>query len=71
MTEAAASDLCIPNIGPKERRRRLHGGLIALVIALVIGAALFAISAGRWWRLVLFLLFYSGMAGIFQWREKT
>jgi hypothetical protein len=71
MTEAAASDVCIPNIGPNERRRRLKGGLIALGLAAVIGVILFAIGAGRWWRLALFPLFYAGMAGVFQWREKT
>ncbi len=71
MTEATASDVCIPNIGPKERRRRLYSGLIALALAAVIGAGLFAIGAGRWWRLGLFLFFYAGMAGVFQWREKT
>jgi hypothetical protein len=71
MTEVAASDICIPNIGPNERRRRLNGGLVALALAVVIGAALLAMGAGRWWRLALFPLLYAGMAGIFQWREKT
>jgi hypothetical protein len=71
MTEATASDICIPNIGPKERRRRLSGGLMALALAVVIGGVLFAVGAGRWWRLALFPLFYAGMAGVFQWREKT
>jgi hypothetical protein len=65
------STICIPNIGPKERRRRLVGGIATLVMAVVLGAVLFVIGADRWWRLALFPLFYIGMAGVFQWREKT
>jgi hypothetical protein len=71
VTETIQSDICIPNIGPKERRRRLHGGLLALVIAVVIAIVLLATGADRWWRLALFPFFYGGMSGVFQWREKT
>jgi len=65
------SNICIPNIGPKERRRRLNGGLLSLGVGIVAASVLFAIGAPRGWRLLLFLFFYGAMAGIFQWREKT
>ena len=71
MAETIQSDICIPNIGPNERRRRLTGGLLGLGVAVVIAVVLLAAGADRWWRLVLFPLFYGGMSGVFQWREKT
>ena len=71
MTETVDSTICIPNIGPNERRRRLRGGLLGLAIALVIAIVLFATGADRWWRLILFPVIYGGMTGVFQWREKT
>ena len=71
MTETVDSAICIPNIGPNERLRRLRGGLVGLAIALVIAIVLFASGADRWWRLILFPVIYGGMTGVFQWREKT
>ena len=65
------SMVCIPNISPRERRRRLAGGIVSFVVSLAILAALVARGANRWWRLPLALLFWSAAGGFFQWRDKT
>ncbi len=62
---------CIPNISPRERRKRLAGGVIMFVISLAVLAALIATGADRWWRLALLPLFWGAAAGFFQWRDKT
>ena len=64
-------EVCISNISPAERRKRLLGGVIGFVIALVILAVLIVIGADRLWRLPLFLLFFGAANGYFQWRDKT
>ena len=62
---------CIPNISPRERRKRLAGGVIMFVISLAVLAALMATGADRWWRLALLPLFGGAASGFFQWRDKT
>ena len=64
-------DICIPNIGANERRKRLVSGIITLIIAAAIGIFLI-VNAWAWWtRLILFLPLFSGFIGIFQAKEKT
>jgi hypothetical protein len=65
------SETCIPNISPREGRKRLIGGVILFVISLAVLAALVVFGAGRGWRLVLLPLFWSAGLGFFQWRDKT
>ncbi len=65
------SETCLPNISPEERRKRLAGGVIMLVISLAVLAALIATGADRWWRLTLLLFFWGAALGFFQWRDKT
>lgn len=69
--DASTSDVCVPNIGPRERRKRLAAGATYLVIALVTAAIVFGIGAGRPWRLVLFFPLWAAGLGYFQYREKT
>ncbi|KAA0260016.1 MAG: hypothetical protein EDM79_18950 [Chloroflexi bacterium] len=64
-------EVCISNISPAERRKRLLGGMVGFVIALVVLSVLIAIGADRLWRLPLFLLFFGAANGYFQWRDKT
>ncbi len=66
-----ASEACVPNISPRERRKRLAGGAITFVVSLAVLAALMAIGASRWWRLALLPLFWGVTLGFFQWRDKT
>ncbi len=66
-----AGDVCIPNISPQERRKRLSFGIIAFVITLGILGLLMTFGASRWWRIALLPLFMSAASGYFQWRDKT
>jgi hypothetical protein len=64
-------EVCISNISPAERRKRLLGGVVQFIIALVVLAMLLATGANPLWRLPLFLLFFGAANGYFQWRDKT
>lgn len=64
-------EVCIPNISPKERRKRLKSGVVGLIISLIILAVLIGIDAPLWWRLLLFPMFAGSASGYFQWRDKT
>jgi len=64
-------EACVPNISPRERLKRLIGGVIPFVIALTILTWLTSTNADRLWRLPLFLLFVAAASGFFQWRDKT
>ncbi len=63
--------VCIPNISPREQRKRLVFGVAQFVISLTVLTALLARGTNRWWRLPLGLLFWGAAAGVFQWRDKT
>jgi len=63
--------VCIPNISPRERMRRLIGGVIPFVIALIILTWMISTDVNRLWRLPLFLLFVGATSGYFQWSDKT
>ena len=63
--------VCIANISPKERRKRLDSGIMAAVISLIVLIVLVVTAASPWWRLALFPLFAGAAAGYFQWRDAT
>jgi hypothetical protein len=67
----AAPIACVPNISPREGRKRLIGGLVQLTVALAVLAVLLLLGANRWWRLALFPVFWGAASGVFQWRDKT
>ncbi len=69
MTEI--TETCVANISPRERLKRLIGGVIPFVIALAILTWLISVNANRLWRLPLFILFMAAGSGFFQWRDKT
>jgi hypothetical protein len=46
-------------------------GIVILALGMGIAAVLVVSPVSSLWRLPLFLLFYSGASGVFQWREKT
>ena len=57
------------NLGPKERRKRLMMGVVALALGFSTVLAVRPISGG--WRLVVFALFWIAGLGLFQAKEKT
>jgi hypothetical protein len=61
----------IPNIGPKQRRRRLVLGGVSLAAAAAIAAALVAGDASLALRTIVALPLYGAALGFFQYREKT
>jgi len=64
-------EVCIANISPLERRKRMRFGITQFVISLVILGALLAFDANPLWRLLLILPFGAAAAGYFQATEKT
>ncbi|MFN8413260.1 MAG: hypothetical protein U0Z26_12805 [Anaerolineales bacterium] len=69
--EEGAYEVCIANISPLERRKRLRFGIIQLAVTLVILAILLITGVDKIWRLPLFFLFAAAAGGYFQWRDKT
>lgn len=66
-----AYEVCIANISPAERRKRLRFGIIQFVLGLILFGVLLITGADKIWRLGLILPFGSAAAGFFQWRDKT
>jgi len=69
--QSASANVCIPNIGPEERAKRLRIGTIVLLSGAVVATALVLAGADRPWRLVAFLPFWAGATTLFQVYEKT
>lgn len=65
------SVVCVPNIGPRERRRRLISGIVMFAIAAAAGLALALAGVDRWWGLALILPLLGSAEGFWQAREKT
>jgi hypothetical protein len=65
------ASVCIANIGPQERRKRLMFGIVTLAASVVI-SFLFVFSGVRpVLRLPLFVPLYLGALGFFQARDRT
>lgn len=72
MSESSAGpEVCLLNIGPRQRALRLRFGAVSLAVALVASAGLVAAAVPAWWRLVTFLPFAAATVGFFQARRKT
>jgi uncharacterized protein (DUF983 family) len=67
----ADGEVCIPNIGPRERAKRMRTGIIGSVATAAVAATLIAVHAPRWTRLVVFMPAIVAAYGVFQAREKT
>lgn len=65
------ADVCIANISPRERRKRMQFGMMQIVFGLVILAALILLGADKAWRLPLFFMVSAGASSIFQALDKT
>ena len=64
-------DICIPNIGPRERRRRLSLGIAMFALVVLVAAGLMLGDAPRAWRLLVLFPAWVGSIGVFQVKEKT
>ncbi|MBS2031849.1 MAG: hypothetical protein JST54_28390 [Deltaproteobacteria bacterium] len=63
--------VCIANIGPRERAKRMRFGLIALGLGVAVAVPLVATHVHWLWRLPVFLPLWMAGVGIFQAREHT
>lgn len=64
-------EVCIANIGPKQRRHRLNGGILTFSIGIALTVALIFVGTPVWLRLLAFLPFVAGASGFWQYQEKT
>ena len=65
------AEVCVPNIGPNERRKRLYAGVVYLALAIAVLAFMIAHDTPRASRLLLVLPFWGAGVGVFQYLEKT
>jgi hypothetical protein len=66
-----AGESCIANIGPRESRKRLIFGVVALLLSVVISAVFVVQGVRPIWRLSLFVPLFAGALGFFQARDRT
>ena len=64
-------EVCIANISPKERQKRMKFGVAQLAVTLVILAVLVVLDVNPLWRLPLYFFFSAAAAGYFQAKDKT
>ena len=64
-------EVCIANIGPKQRRARLLSGVVAGVATLLFAWILVSSGLPRATRLVVFFPALGATLGFLQYREKT
>jgi hypothetical protein len=65
-----SNEVCA-NIGPHERRRRLVGGFVFLLVTACVAGGLILFDAPRVWRLLVFLPAWGAAIGFFQVSAKT
>lgn len=66
-----SGNVCIANISPAERKKRMHFGIMQFIFGAIILAALLLFGADNVWRLPLFMIFAAGGSSIFQALDKT
>ena len=64
-------EVCIINIGPRQRRWRMRYGVVSLGASVILGSLLIATGVSGAWRVSLFLPLWIGALGVFQARAKT
>ena len=66
-----AEEVCIANISPLERQKRMRFGIQQLIVTLVILGVMILLHLNPLWRLSLLFLFWAAAIGYFQARDKT
>lgn len=69
--DEGATEVCIANISPKERKKRLDFAIQYFVFTFIILVIMLALDVNPLWRLTLFLPLASATSSFFQWRDKT
>jgi hypothetical protein len=64
-------EVCIPNISPKERRKRVRFAVRQLVVTLLVLSALVVLDVNPLWRLPLFFMFSAATTSYIQALDKT
>jgi hypothetical protein len=65
------SAVCTPNIGPRERRKRLVAGIVMFGVTVIVAAVLVIAGLPRAWRALTIFPAWIGAIGLFQVREQT
>ncbi len=68
---SATPEICIANIGPKERTKRLNFGIMGFAAGAIFVIATLALSMPLGLRAFAFLPFAAGAFGFWQYKEKT
>jgi hypothetical protein len=69
--EEEGGEVCIANISPLERRKRLIFGIRQFTFTLLVLAVLILLHLNPLWRLSLLFPFWAAAIGYFQARDKT
>lgn len=64
-------EVCIPNISPKERKKRARFAVRQLITTLVVLGALIWLDVNPLWRLPLFFMFSAATTSYIQALDKT
>jgi hypothetical protein len=64
-------EVCIANISPLERQKRMRFGIQQFIFTLLILGVLILLGLNPLWRLPLLFLFWAAAIGYFQARDKT
>jgi hypothetical protein len=64
-------EVCIANISPAERQKRLRYGIKQFLITLAILGILLVLGVNHFWRLPLLFMFWASATGYFQAKDKT
>ena len=64
-------DVCIPNISPKERKKRARFAIQYFIFTLIVLGALLALDVNPLWRLPLFFMFSAATTSYIQSLDKT
>jgi hypothetical protein len=64
-------EVCIANISPLERQKRLRFGISQFLFTILILSVLILLHVNPWWRLPLLFPFWAAAVGYFQAHDKT
>ena len=64
-------EVCIANISPKERKKRVRFAVQQLVVTLFVLGVLVILDVDPLWRLLLFFMFSAATTSYIQARDKT